>query len=69
MIGVGPASKDALGSYPVRPNGTSQPGPVTVSAVAFTKHIGLELKEAYRRVVELEDGMLVFDVNSPGQAV
>lgn len=71
MIGVGPASKDALGSYPVRPNGTgtSQRGPVTVSAVAFTKHIGLELKEAYRWVVELEEGMLVFDVNSPGQAV
>lgn len=69
MVGVGPAAKDALGSYPVRLNGAAERGPVTVSAVAFTKHIGLELKEAYRWVVTLEDDMLVFDVNSPGQVV
>jgi len=71
LIGIGAADKDALGSYPVRPNGdgTSQRGPVTVSAVAFTKHVGLDLSEARRWVVKVEDGMLVFDVKGPSQPV
>lgn len=71
MVGIGPAEKDALGSYPVRPNGTgtSQRGPVTVSAVAFTKHIGIDLTKARRWIVRLEEGMLVFDVTGESQPV
>jgi hypothetical protein len=71
LIGVGAADKDALGSYPVRANGTgtSQRGPVTVSAVAFTKHVGLDLSEARRWVVKVEEGLLVFDVEAKSQPV
>jgi hypothetical protein len=71
MVGVGPSTRDALGSYPIRHSGpdNSERGPVAASALAFTKHIGLDLTEAQRWVVELEDGMLVFDVTSPAQAI
>lgn len=69
MIGVAAAGKDALGSYPVRPNGSPERGPVTVSAVAFTKHIGIDTSEARRWVVKLEDNMLVFDTTAEAQTV
>ncbi|MFB9665747.1 hypothetical protein HP467_01945 [Curtobacterium albidum] len=64
MIGVGAADKDTLGSYPVRLNGTRETSPVTVSAVAFVRHIGIDLSKARRYVVSLEDNMLVLDTNA-----
>lgn len=72
LVGIGPATLDTPGAYPVRPNGTgeSQRGPLTVGAVAFTKQfVGMDLSVARRWPARVEEGMLIFDTSEPGQEI
>lgn len=73
VIGLRPVQVTEPNAYPARRQNTAAGkrgrGPVLVAGTMFTKFIGMDTSVARRWVPKVEDGMLIIDLNEPGQTV
>lgn len=70
LIALRPAPLTNPNAYPARWQGKKVgKGPVLIAGSLFTRHIGLDTSEARRWSPRIQDGLLVIDLNEPGQRV
>lgn len=70
LIALRPALLTNPNAYPARWQGNKVgKGPVLIAGSLFTRHIGLDTTVAKRWSPRIQDGLLIIDLNEPGQKV
>lgn len=70
VIGLRPVAADDNHAYPIRTVGgkNSKAKTYLVAGTAFLNFYGIPFTEPRRRVVTLDDGVLIVDLNDPGRS-